>query len=169
MTTPIKPLADRSLAFAIFGALAVLGAGLVMFSVGDFARARASVSWPRAEAVVLASAPHHKALRYVYSVEGRKYEGRRARFLTASLDQAKSSSLKPGDLVMVAIDPRDPSVSVAYPGGSGALFALLAAIGGVLSFVGGGGLIRATTASSVEETHTNDPISDSDDVPGPAF
>lgn len=134
-------------AFAFFSALGGGGAALVFFAVKDFGLARASAEWPRTEAVVLSGAG---PLRYAYTIEGRNYQGRRVRFLTATLGAPPFARPKPGAAFKIAVHPRDPTVSVAAPGGGALLFAAFVTLGGLGAFVGAAGMLRSATA--VEET-----------------
>ncbi|MBY0421176.1 MAG: hypothetical protein K2Q06_02650, partial [Parvularculaceae bacterium] len=89
-------------AFAFFSALGAGGAALVFYAVKDFGAARASAEWPRVEAVALSGAGD---LRYAYTVDGRNYEGRRIRFLTARLGAPAFERPAPGAAFKVAVHP----------------------------------------------------------------
>lgn len=139
----------RAGAFAAFAALAVAGVALVFFAVKDFAAARASLRWPTAEAIVLSD--RGGGLRYAYTVDGVNYESRRVRFLTASLGASPYEPPHPGAAIDVAVDPDNPRVAVAAPGGAAQLFAIFVAVGGLSVFVGVAGMIRAGTAEAEDE------------------
>lgn len=148
MSDDAKYRAELLLAAGFFVFLAVSGVLLAGFGVRDFAFAQASLSWPTAEAVML-SAPEGKGVRYVYSVEGRKYESRRARFFTASFGREAEIDARPGAVVPAAYDPAHPSRSVLEPGGSGAVFLTTVAIGALLTFLGLGGIVRLLSEAAV--------------------
>lgn len=141
---------DRLAALLIFAALLFGGVGLVVFAVKDFGAARASVSWPTVEAIVLSGARGPNRVRYIYTVDGLNYESRRVRFVTASLSAPAWSAPRPGAQILVAVDPRNARVSAAAPGGTAILFAILAAAGGLAVFIGLAGVIRAATAQEEE-------------------
>jgi hypothetical protein len=148
MSDDAKYRAELLLAAGFFVTLAISGVLLAGFGVRDFAFARASLSWPSVEAVML-SAPAGNGVRYVYSVDGRKYESRRARFFTASFGRAAEIDAPPGDVVPVAYDPAHPSRSVLEPGGSGAVFFATVAAGALLTFLGLGGIVRLLSEAAV--------------------
>lgn len=132
---------ELTVALAFFALLTVLGVSLGGYSVQDFARARASMLWPKVEGVVL-SDESAAAFRYAYVADGKTHEARRIRFFTAHIAQKKFARPEAGGEVIVRVDPQDSRLSVIQPGGSGAVFALIAAFAGVLVFIGLGGLIR---------------------------
>ena len=139
---------ELSLAVALFAALALFGAAAAGTIVHDFSRARASLSWPVVDAVVLSETESGARLRYAYSFGGRSYESRRVRFLTASLLRNPIAPQAPGDTVGAYVDPDAPHVSVLAPGGSGFFFAGVFAISGLCVFVGVGGVIRTLVATA---------------------
>lgn len=140
---------DRLAALLIFAALLFGGAGLVVFAVEDFSAARASAVWPTTEAIVLSGPNGVNKVRYVYTVDGVNYESRRVRFVTSSVGAPDWRAPRPGNAILVAVDPKDPRASAAAPGGTAILFAILTGLGGLCVFVGLAGVIRAATA--VEE------------------
>lgn len=137
---------SRIAAFAAFAAAAAAGAALVAYAVADFAAAGASLRWPTAEAIVLSSTDGK--LRYAYTVDGVNYESRRVRFLTASLGAPRFESPAAGSAIDVAVNPSNPRIAVAAPGGAAQLFALMVAGGGLTVFVCVAGMIRAGTAEA---------------------
>lgn len=151
---------EMGLAIALFSALTVLGIVIGGLGVHDFARARASLVWPVSEGVVLSEKAGEPGLRYAYSFNGRNYESRRVRFFTAAFGKAPPiAAQEPGDRVGVSVDPSDPAVAVLAPGGSGVVFAIVAAVAGVLVFVGLGGLIRTIAeAASLEQAGSGDAV-----------
>ncbi|MBB5518428.1 DUF3592 domain-containing protein [Amphiplicatus metriothermophilus] len=153
MSDDAKYRAELLLAAGFFVILAVSGVLLAGFGVRDFAFARASLSWPTVEAVML-SAPDGEGVRYAYSVAGRKYESRRARFFTASFQRAAGIDARPGDVVPAAYDPARPSRSVLEPGGAGSVFFATVAAGALLTFLGLGGIVRLLSEAAVLDEQT---------------
>jgi hypothetical protein len=133
--------AELTVALAFFALLTILGVSLGGYAVQDFARARASTQWAKVEGVVL-SDEGAAAFRYAYVADGRTHEGRRIRFFTAHVAQQKFERPAPGENMTIRVAPEDARLAVIQPGGSGAVFALIAAFAGVLVFIGIGGLIR---------------------------
>lgn len=131
-----------SVILVFFTALAIFGAAAVGAAVNDYARARASLSWPVAEGVVL-EARKSAPVRYIYSVDGMPYEATRIGFFTGRLRRPDvQEPLTPGARVDVYVSPREPSFSVLRPGGAGWLFALVFLAGGLGVFIGIGGIVR---------------------------
>lgn len=138
-----RPRAGMFVKLALFGATAAFGAALVYFAVKDFARSQASLAWRTVDAIVLDVDKRGAACRYAYTVEGVNYVGWRTRFVTTSLGAPPFRTAAPGATIKVAVDPKDPGVAVAAPGGGAALFAVLMVGGGVFVFVGLAGMLQA--------------------------
>jgi hypothetical protein len=135
---------ERTVALAMFAAIAGLGVFLLVFAVKDFARARASFDWVPIEGVVLSKDEANSArIRYAYVAGGHGHEATRVRFLSGLANEAKTSHLRPGEGVAVYVDPNNPEISVLRPGGSGLLFLGAATAAGALVFIGLGGIIRS--------------------------
>jgi hypothetical protein len=132
--------AELTVALAFFALLAGIGVFLGGYAVRDFAHARASMLWPRIEGVVLSD--EGARFRYAYVADGKTHESHRIRFFTAHIAQKKFERPAAGGKVTVRVSPADSQLAVIQPGGSGAIFALVAAFAGVLVFMGLGGLIR---------------------------
>lgn len=145
---------EISVVLGVFTALAVFGSVLTAFSVEDFSRAHASLSWPEVEGVVLSGeirdGVHAKPFRYVYSVDGRSYESGRLRFFTARFSSLSTVDVGTGETVPVFVDPDDPSVSVLHRGGGGVVFAALVVIGSAMVFIGLGGVFRTLTTGALD-------------------
>lgn len=131
---------ELSVALAFFLLLALAGVWLGGVAVEDFSRARASVSWPEADGVVLS--PRDNRFRYAYVANGRSHESGRIRFLTANFLKAKFDRPPPGAPLAVRYDPENGAEAVLIAGGSGGVFALIIGLAGLLLFFGLGGLIR---------------------------
>lgn len=124
--------------------LAGLGLAGSIFTVTDYAKARASRHWPVVDGVILEGAlPDCKPLRYVYSVDGRMIESQRTRFFTSrgEIDQA-SIECRPGGEVALYVSPRDPKAAVLVIGASTSVFLGSLFICAISAFVGVGGLVR---------------------------
>lgn len=135
--------ADLGVALGVFAVMAALGVLIVAVAVKDFARARASLSWPPVVGVVLSKSDNDVAdIRYAYVAGGRGLESTRVRFLTGLAFKAPTRDLRPGEEVTVFVDPKEPSFSVLRPGGSGLVFAAAALFSSVLVFIGLGGVVR---------------------------
>lgn len=138
------------------GLLTVAGAsGLVYALLFVWLPARRTHDWPRVTGVVTRSAVarqststgygnpntfHKAALRYRYTVKGRKYEGRAHRFggsLALSLPgraEAIAARYRTGDEVDVYYDPRRPARACLEPGEETSLF--MAGVSAVFLLVG---------------------------------
>lgn len=143
MPEEIQRKAELTVVLMVFTAFAALGVLLIAFTVQDFARARASYTWPTVSGVVLsdpggdASGP-----RYAYVVDGETYESRRIGFFQRPFSANAFAGLAPGQKVKIHVDPEDPSVSVLKPGGSSLVFVFMSLMAAFLIFVGFGGAIR---------------------------
>lgn len=134
---------ESAVALAMFAALGLAGFWLGFNAVKDFARARASLSWPPIEGVVLSKDAEDSAdIRYAYVAGGHGHESRRVRFLTGLFYAAPTDRLRPGEGVTIYVDPHAPNVAVLRPGGSGLVFAAAALVAGAFAFFGLGGVIR---------------------------
>lgn len=129
-------------AFVLFGAVASAGALSAYAAVEDYARARASLSWPIVEGVVLSSDADGGA-RYAWFDGEASHTGERIRFWTGAVYE-KGVVFQPGKPVKVRVSPDDGSLAVIEPGGSGVVFAIALGFGAFLVFVGLAGIIRLT-------------------------
>ena len=153
MEDTLKNRSDVSVVLVFFIALTILGVLGAAFIVKDYARARASNAWPVYDGIVLSPRDSGKALRYVYSVEGRTYEGSRRRFVTALLSPLEDEISGPGETVRVFVDPKDHDISVLQPGGAGGFFAVVSLFFGAAVFFGVGGIVRTLTLAAVENSN----------------
>ena len=145
---------DFSVIFLFFAILAVIGVVGAGFIVNDYGRARASAAWPVHEGIILSSSANEH-LRYVYSVGGKSYEGRRIRFFSSAPFQ-KTDKPGPGEVVRVYVDPKDASFSVLEPGGAGGFFAVSSIFLGLFVFLGVGGIVRTLTEQSDKNLNFHD-------------
>ncbi len=147
---------ELTIALAFFVLMTAFGLFLGGLAVQDFAHARASVSWPTAEGVVLSGsgAASSTKFRYAYGADGRTHESRRVRFVTANFLAPSPARPAPGEAVLVRVNPNDASLAVLQPGGSGGVFALLLGLAALLIFVGLAGLIRTLILSQSAEEAT---------------
>jgi hypothetical protein len=145
---------ELSVALAFFLLLALAGIWLGGVAVQDFARARASVSWPESDGVVLS--PRENGFRYAYVANGSSYESGRVRFLTANFLTAKFEKPQPGAPLIVRYNPENGAEAVLIAGGSGGVFALIVGLAGLLLFVGLGGLIRTILIGRALEEDDDD-------------
>lgn len=128
-------------AFILFGAIACAGTIAAYAAVEDFARARASLSWPTVEGVVLSADQQDGNVRYAWFDGAESHTGARVRFWMAAFD-ASGRVYDPGDRIVLRISPDDGAVAVLEPGGSAVLFAVALFFGAFLVFVGLAGIIR---------------------------
>lgn len=151
--TEVRNGVDLGVALAAFAVMAALGVLTGWIAVKDFARARASLSWPPVVGVVLSKSDTDIAdIRYAYVAGGHGHEATRVRFLTGLAFPAPTGDLRPGEEVTVFVDPKESAFSVLRPGGSGLLFAGAAFLAAALVFVGIGGVIRTATKLGREGT-----------------
>lgn len=142
------------LLFVLLAVSGVVGGG---FFVKDYARARASLSWPSTQGVVLSDLKgNSKKVRYVYAFEGRSYQSTRERVFSAQFMKVAERVYTPGDAVTVYVNPADPSFSVLQPGGASIAFVVSCILSGVLIFIGVGGTIW--TFSDGVEVITGDAV-----------
>ena len=150
MEDTLRNRSDVSVVLLFFIALTIFGVLGAAFIVKDYARARASTAWPVYDAIVLSPHDSGKAFRYVYSVDGRTYEGTRQRFTTAVFSPRENEPIGPGETVRVFVDPRDHDISVLQPGGAAGFFAVISLFFGAAVFFGVGGIVRTLTLAAVE-------------------
>ena len=149
MGTAVKSRSDLTIILLFFGALAVIGIFAGGFVVRDYARARASESWPAANGIVLSQLDGaNQGVRYVYSMNGRSFEASRKRVLLASFFVADRDDYLPGENIPVYVSPQDPSYSVLYPGGGAAAFVLFSILSGGCVFFGIGGIVWALSKTA---------------------
>ena len=148
MEDTLKNRSDVSVVLLFFIALTIAGILGAAFIVKDYARARGSVAWPVYEGVFLSAREGGEAFRYVYSVEGRTYEGSRKRFITAITNPTQAINDAPGQSVRVFVHPKDHSVSVLQPGGAGGFFEAATLFFGAGVFFGVGGIIRTLSMAA---------------------
>lgn len=151
MSAELKSKSDISIVLFFFTALAVFGVAGGGFFVHDYARARASVSWPAVEGIVLSQLEEENArVRYVYSIGGRSYESTRERVFLSSFFAGAGREYRPGESVTVYVNPQENSYAVLQPGGAGAAFILCSLLSGLAVFFGVGGVIWALSRSADE-------------------
>ncbi len=142
MGTTVKSRSDLTIILFFFSALAIIGIFAGGFVVRDYARARASESWPSVTGIVLSQLDGGaEDVRYVYSINGRSHEASRKRVLLASFFVAESVDYLPGETVSVYVNPQNPGYSVLYPGGGAATFVLFSILSGGCVFFGIGGIV----------------------------
>jgi hypothetical protein len=117
-----------------------MGVALLLWSADRTRAARASVTWPSAEGVVVrsevvrsgggssrSSVSYEADVRYRYAVGGRRYESGRFAigvahsFADPAAARAEVAAYPPGRRVRVYYDPREPAESCLVPGVDGAL------------------------------------------------
>ena len=144
----LKSRSDVSIVLVFFIALTVFGVAAAGYAVNDYARARASAAWPVYEGVTLSPRGRGDDMRYVYSVDGRMYEGARLKFFSGFFSH-DGAALKagPGETVRVYVDPENHRFAVLAPGGSGAVFVIASVLAGSCVFLGVGGVVRTLTVA----------------------
>lgn len=151
MAPELKKKSDISIVLIVFTALAVLGVACGGFVVRDYARARASLAWPAVDGIVLSRLDGDAGqLRYVYSFDGRSFEATRTRNFMGWFLNAETGDYRPGESVIVYVDPQDHAYSVLYPGGSGVAFVILSLLSGAAVFFGVGGVVWALSRTREE-------------------
>lgn len=152
MPEEVQRKAELTVVLMVFVALTAVGILLVGLTVRDFARARASFSWPTVSGVVL-SDPEWSAEspRYAYVVAGQTHESRRVGFFRPPFSGGDYGRLQPGDPVTLHVDPDNPSVAVIEPGGSGLVFLVLSLIAALFVFIGAGGALRTLMNGGSDE------------------
>ncbi|WDI30598.1 DUF3592 domain-containing protein [Hyphococcus flavus] len=149
MSAELKSKSDISIVLFLFTALAVFGVAGGGYFVHDYARARASVSWPAVDGIVLSQLDdEHAKVRYVYSIGGRSYEATRERMFLSRLFSEKERDYRPGEKVTVYVNPQDHGFAVLRPGGAGVAFILCSILSGLAVFFGFGGVFWALSRSS---------------------
>lgn len=142
MLPELKRKSDVSIILIVFTALAILGVAGGGFLVQDYARARASVTWPAVDGIVLSHLDGRaRAVRYVYSIDGRSYESTRERGFLAYFMPIDRLDPRPGETVPVYVSPENHEYAVLYPGGSDIAFIMLSILSGAAIFFGVGGVI----------------------------
>jgi hypothetical protein len=160
---PFQPKGDRPTPaglrffFAVVFPLIFLGAGAVLLVIGarGYLRATASLDWPIAEGVVVASSvrsqtsrskegrtstSHRAEVLYEFEAEGAKWSGARVSFGEyASSDPAHARGIVArypvGERVAVRHDPDDPGLCVLEPGLGAGVWIFLG-LGSVFAVVG---------------------------------
>jgi len=127
-------------AFVLFGVIALAGVIVAYASVSDYAEARASLSWPKVDGVILTDSDGD-GVRYSWFDGERSHVGNRVRFSTAAITP-DGRLYQPGERVLVHISPADSSRAVLEPGGDPFLFAAGLGGGAFLVFLGLAGVIR---------------------------
>lgn len=152
MTAELRTKSDVSIVLIFFSVLAVLGVTSGGFVVQDYARARASVSWPAYDAIVLSQLEGaQEKVRYVYSVNGRSYESTRERVFTASFLKGAGAAYLPGETIEVYVNPQDHSYAIVYPGGAGVAFVLFSILCGACVFFGVGGIVWTLSNGAAQD------------------
>lgn len=130
-------------AFILFGAVAGAGVLTAYAAVEDYARARASRSWPVVEGVILSPVDSAETVRYAWFDGDEGHTGERVRFWTRALFPS-GGVFEPGKAVDLRVSPEDGSLAVIEPGGSAVIFSVVLAFGAFLVFIGLAGIIRLT-------------------------
>ena len=151
MSAELKNTSDVSIVLILFTALAVLGVAGGGFFVHDYARARASLNWPAVDGIILSKLDGEGGqTRYVYSFDGRSYESTRERNFMARFMKAAKTEYRPGESVVVYVDPQDHAYSVLTPGGASPAFVMLTLLSGCAIFFGVGGVVWALSRANEE-------------------
>lgn len=151
MAPELKTKSDISIVLIVFTALAVLGVACGGFVVRDYARARASLAWPAVDGIVLSQLEGEAGrVRYVYSFDGRSHEATRTRNFMGWFMKVEAGEYRPGESVVVYVDPDEHAYSVLYPGGSSAAFVILSLLSGASIFFGVGGVVWALSRTREE-------------------
>ena len=138
---------EQGVRLAAFLAIFIAGAVAVSVAVDDYRSARASVEWPLVEGVVLSV--DERRIRYAYFSDGETHRSaKRRHFAAMTFNESRPDApeYRVGDAIEIYVSPKNSASSVLEPGGSPVAFAVFAAIGGLLAFVGGGGFARNLTA-----------------------
>jgi len=130
-------------AFILFAAVAAAGVIAAYAAVEDYARARASRSWPSVEGVVLSAGADAGRVRYAWFDGTHSHTGERVRFWTGALVES-GTVYEAGTTVKVHVSPDDGALAVLEPGGSAVMFAVVLGFGAFLVFIGLAGVIRLT-------------------------
>ncbi len=130
-------------AFILFGAVASAGILVAYAAVEDYARARASRSWPTVEGVVLSHARESDIVRYAWFDGEQGHTGERIRFWTRAL-YPSGEAYEPGKAVKVRYSPDNGALAVLEPGGSAVIFSVALGFGAFLVFIGLAGIVRLT-------------------------
>lgn len=130
-------------AFILFGAVAGAGVLTAYAAVEDYARARASRTWPVVEGVILSPVNDSDRVRYAWFDGDEGHTGKRVRFWTRALFPS-GEVFEPGKSVDLRVSPEDGSLAVIEPGGSAVIFSIVLAFGAFLVFIGLAGIIRLT-------------------------
>ncbi|MEO1240607.1 MAG: DUF3592 domain-containing protein [Pseudomonadota bacterium] len=155
MRAGLKTKSDFSIILIFFGALAVVGVFAGGAIVQDYARARASASWPTVDGIVLSQLESaSNRVRYVYSMNGRSHESTRERVFLARFSTMANVDYLPGENVMVFVNPQDHSYSVLYPGGAGVAFVIFSILSGACIFFGIGGIVWTLSQSAGQQFFT---------------
>ncbi len=152
MDNTVKDRSDITVILVFFISLAIAGVICGGFFVRDYAHARASVSWPQVDGVVLSHlGDGPKRLRYAYSIGGRTYESHRERFFAARFLKSEARELVPGETLAVYVDPQHHTLSVLKTGGAGAAFVFFSLLSGACLFFGVGGIVWALSERAAKE------------------
>ncbi len=152
MHDALKNRSDVTVILVFFISLAIAGVIAGGFFVRDYARARASLSWPAVDGVVLSHlSDGPKRLRYAYSIGGRTYESHRERVFSAQFLKSEARHYRPGETVTVFVDPGNHAFSVLQTGGAGAAFVFFSLLSGACIFFGVGGVVWTLSESAAED------------------
>jgi len=153
MDTTLKDRSDITVILVLFISLAIAGVLSGGFIVRDYAHARASVSWPQVDGVVLSHlGDGSKRLRYAYSIGGRTYESHRERFFSGRFLKSEARDYVPGEALTVYVDPHHHAFSVLKTGGAGAVFVLFSLLSGACIFFGVGGVVWTLSERAAEHS-----------------
>lgn len=152
MLPELKSKSDVSIVLIVFTALAVFGVASGGFFVQDYARARASDTWPAVEGIVLSHLDSDaSSVRYVYSMSGRSYESTRERGFLAHFISVERGDPRPGETVTVYVNPQDHAYAVIYPGGSSIAFIIFSVLSGFAIFFGVGGVVWTLSRATADD------------------
>ena len=130
-------------AFILFGLVVASGVLAAYAAVEDYAQARASLSWPAVDGIVLSRGKDGDVVRYAWFDGEESHSGERITFWTGAVFD-KGAVYEQGKPVKVRVSPDDGSLAVLEPGGSSVVFAVVLGFGGLLVFIGLAGIIRLT-------------------------
>ncbi|MEM8935743.1 MAG: DUF3592 domain-containing protein [Pseudomonadota bacterium] len=151
MVDVLKNRSDITIVMVLFSTLALVGIAAGGYFVNDYARARASQSWPVVDGVILTQLAENDAARYAYSMDGRSYESSRERVFLAGFSNQSSGDYEAGQIVPVYVNPHDHSFSVLAPGGASIAFVICSIIAGAFVFFGVGGVVWAVSQQAARD------------------
>jgi len=157
MSAELKSKSDVSIVLFFFTVLAIIGVAGGGYFAHDYARSRASLTWPAVDGIVLSQIDDERAhVRYVYSVDGRSYESTRVRSFLSGFMKPGGRDYRPGESVVVFVNPEDPEYSVLNTGGAGTAFIILSILSGLAIFFGLGGVVWTLSRNDIRSLEPAD-------------